>query len=52
MALMTERHIRHLPVFEGDQLVGLISIGDIVKDMIEELEFMVNQLEKYITGFR
>jgi CBS domain-containing protein len=52
MALMTERHIRHLPVFEGDHLVGLISIGDIVKDMIEELEFMVNQLEKYITGFR
>ena len=52
MALMTERHIRHLPVFDGDQLIGLISIGDIVKDMIEELEFMVNQLEKYITGFR
>jgi CBS domain-containing protein len=52
MALMTDRHIRHLPVFEGDQLVGLVSIGDIVKDMIEELEFMVNQLEKYITGVR
>jgi CBS domain-containing protein len=52
MALMTERHIRHLPVFEGDKLVGLISIGDVVKDMIEELEFMVNQLEKYITGVR
>jgi CBS domain-containing protein len=52
MALMTERHIRHLPVFEGDKLVGLVSIGDIVKDMIEELEFMVNQLEKYITGVR
>ena len=52
MALMTDRRIRHLPVFEGDQLVGLVSIGDIVKDMIEELEFMVNQLEKYITGLR
>jgi CBS domain-containing protein len=52
MALMTERHIRHLPVFEGDKLVGLVSIGDVVKDMIEELEFMVNQLEKYITGVR
>jgi len=52
MALMTDRRIRHLPVFEGDKLVGLVSIGDIVKDMIEELEFMVDQLEKYITGLR
>lgn len=52
MALMTERRIRHLPVCEGDHLVGLVSIGDIVKDMIEELEFMVNQLEKYISGPR
>jgi len=52
MALMTDRRIRHLPVFEGDQLVGLVSIGDIVKDMIEELEFMVSQLEKYITSSR
>jgi len=52
MALMTDRRIRHLPVFKGDQLVGLVSIGDIVKDMIEELEFMVSQLEKYITSSR
>jgi CBS domain-containing protein len=52
MALMTDRRVRHLPVFEGDQLVGIVSIGDVVKDMIEELEFMVNQLEKYITGLR
>jgi CBS domain-containing protein len=52
MALMTEHRIRHLPVFEGDQLVGIVSIGDIVKDMIDELEFMVVQLEKYITGLR
>ena len=52
MALMTEYRIRHLPVFENDQMVGIVSIGDIVKDMIEELEFMVTQLEKYITGLR
>ncbi len=52
MALMTEHHIRHLPVVEENRLVGIISIGDIVKDMIEELQFMVVQLEKYIQGLR
>jgi CBS domain-containing protein len=52
MSLMTDKRIRHLPVFEGDKLVGIISIGDIVKDVIGELEFMVDQLENYITGFR
>jgi CBS domain-containing protein len=52
MALMTENHIRHLPVFENGQLAGIISIGDVVKDIIEELQFMVKQLENYITGFR
>ncbi len=52
MALMTEKHIRHLPVLEDGQLAGIISIGDVVKDIIEELQFMVKQLENYITGFR
>ena len=51
MALMTEHHVRHLPVFDGDQLVGILSIGDLVKDMTSELEFLVDQLTNYITGF-
>lgn len=52
MALMTEHHIRHLPVVDGGRLVGIVSIGDVVKDMIDELQFMVVQLEKYIYGLR
>ena len=52
MELMTDNHIRHLPVMEHGKIVGVISIGDVVKDMIEELKFMVEQLEKYITGLR
>jgi len=52
MTLMTENHIRHLPVVDGGQLVGIISIGDVVKDIIGELQFMVVQLEKYIQGLR
>ncbi len=52
MNLMTNNRIRHLPVLENGQLVGIISIGDVVKDIIEELQFMVKQLENYITGLR
>jgi CBS domain-containing protein len=50
MALMTEKHIRHLPVIEGAKIVGMISIGDLVKSIIADQEFMIDQLEKYISG--
>jgi CBS domain-containing protein len=50
MALMTENRLRHLPVVEGGKLVGLISIGDLVKDIISEQQFIIEQLEHYITG--
>ena len=50
MALMTERHIRHLPVVEDEQVVGLVSIGDLVKYIIADQEFMIEQLERYISG--
>lgn len=52
MALMTENRVRHLPVLDGDRLVGLISIGDLVKDIISEQQFIIEQLEQYITGRR
>ncbi len=52
MALMTEKHLRHLPVIDSGQLVGLISIGDLVKDIISEQKFIIEQLESYITGKR
>ena len=52
MALMTENRIRHLPVIDGGKLIGLISIGDLVKDIISEQRFIIDQLEHYIRGER
>ncbi|MGE5465861.1 MAG: CBS domain-containing protein [Ignavibacteria bacterium] len=50
MALMTDNRLRHLPVLQRGKLVGLISIGDLVKDVISEQQFIIEQLEHYITG--
>ena len=48
MALMTQEHIRHLPVMDGDSVLGLVSIGDLVKAMITQQQFTIEQLERYI----
>jgi CBS domain-containing protein len=50
MRLMTDRKFRHLPVVADDQLVGIISIGDVVNALINEQEIIINHLEDYITG--
>ncbi|MBG0770672.1 MAG: CBS domain-containing protein [Anaerolineaceae bacterium] len=50
MQLMTDEHIRHLPVVDAGQLVGLISIGDVVKAIISQHEYTIEQLSKYIDG--
>jgi CBS domain-containing protein len=50
MALITDKHVRHLPVMEGDRLIGIISIGDVVKAIIAEHESTIKLLENYITG--
>jgi len=50
MIVMTERRIRHLPVLKDDELVGMVSIGDLVKDIIAEQKFIIEQLEHYISG--
>ena len=50
MAMMTERHIRHLPVQDGGQIVGMISIGDLVKAVIEEQQQEIHHLHQYIAS--
>lgn len=48
MALMTDKHVRHLPVIEDEKLIGVLSIGDLVKETISEQQFVIQQLESYI----
>ncbi len=52
MALMTDKHIRHLPVVDEGTVVGIVSIGDLVKAIIADREFTINQMEEYISGKR
>jgi CBS domain-containing protein len=52
MALMTGKNLRHLPVLDNGRLVGVVSMRDVVKDLIAEKEFMIEQLENYITDRR
>ena len=50
VAIMIDKNIRHLPVFEGEKLVGLISARDALKEMVDQQKFVISQLEHYITG--
>lgn len=50
MIVMTDNHLRHLPVIENDQLLGLVSIGDLVKGVIEDQKNLIDQLQSYIRG--
>ena len=50
MALMTERRVRHLPVLEGDKVIGIVSIGDLLKSIISKQKFVIDELEHYIHG--
>ena len=50
MGLMTDRHIRHLPVMEDNRLIGVISIGDVVKAIVSEQKSLIEHLENYIVG--
>ena len=49
MALMTAKRIRHLPVLENEKLIGIVTLGDVVKQIISNQKFTINELEKYIT---
>ena len=50
MALMTEKRVRHLPVLEGDKVMGIVSIGDLLKSIISKQKFVIDELEHYIHG--
>ena len=50
MALMTAKRVRHLPVLENEKLIGIVTIGDVVRQIISDQEFTIEQLGKYITG--
>ena len=50
MSIMTEKHIRHLPVVEGERVIGVVSIGDLVKELIEEQKQEISLLQQYIAG--
>lgn len=52
MKIMSSHRLRHLPVVDGDKLVGMISIGDLVSNIISEQKFIIEQLEQYISGSR
>jgi len=52
MALMIQKRVRHLPVMENDELRGIISIGDVVKAVLDDKDYMIDQLEQYITNRR
>jgi CBS domain-containing protein len=50
LALFTEKRVRHLPVLDGEKLVGIVSIGDAVKQSLSDKDFTIKQLENYISG--
>ena len=50
MAIMTIKHVRHLPIIENDKVIGMVTIGDVVNQIISEQEFTIQHLENYITG--
>lgn len=50
MALMIDKNIRHLPVFDGKELLGLISVRDVLREVVDVQKFLISQLEHYITG--